>query len=296
MPEPTTPDIEISNTVEPVLQQKGGDWINDLPYRNIRAGGQSIFSFATVLLENKGKWVGQWKQDGNEGVLKLDPVPTPSTVKFSDNEFYDGNLAAVVNGKIIPRDDDEYHTFTSIIENSSGRYYMRAIIPKEGDVPLVSKDGKPLIFRGINRKDMINFLKNGVLSNYQLESDGPTIFAPTDNYFSSNTSAFQYAVEAQFYGVPTFEEPAYVVVMEKPDENVRDIPEAHEVVVQRPVKLEEIKTVYEIKPFKIKSGNIGLWQDDTQQTMRMSDAKDVALDSAPQVECVYKKIDVDSLK
>lgn len=224
----TSPDIDDT------VISKGGAWVNDLPYSEVRAGGLNTFSYATILLDNKDKWIGTWKpEDDKRGYLKLDPVPTASTVRFSDNEFYDDSLAAI---------------------------------------------------------------ENGVLSNYQQESSGAKVFDPSDNYFADNPSAFQYAVEAQFYGVPTFESPAYVIVMEKPKENIREIPEAHEVVVQRPVMLEEIKTIYEIRPFKIKSGNVEMWRDDAERATRMSEGKLEALYQAPQVECVFRKIDVDVLK
>jgi hypothetical protein len=288
----TSPDIDDT------IVDKGGAWVNDLPYSEVRAGGLSTFSYATVLLDNKDKWIGTWKlEDDERGYLRLDPVPTASTVRFSDNEFYDDSLAAIENGAIVAKPSEIYHTFVSEFDLPQNKnLYMRNVFPKEGEVALTSENGRPVIFRGINQKDMLSFLEKGVLSNYQQESSGAKIFDPSDNYFADNPSAFQYAVEAQSYGVPTFESPAYVIVMEKPKENIREIPEAHEVVVQRPVKLEEIKTIYEIRPFKIKSGNVEMWKDDTARVTRMSEGKLEALYQAPQVECVFRKIDVDVLK
>jgi len=324
---PIQPDISLIKKPQSQEIYQNRDWLQTLPYPRI-ISGDGKFSWGNILQMNSDKWHGIYeakKSDYEDGFLTLEPFINENIFSLSPDTFVDTKIAKIdENGNITPKFEEGWKILLPISEVAEApsppfsldqlrdplfeepihsnpnvvAQHIPMCKPKEGEIP-ESKDGVPLIFRGIDYKLMRKFIENGKTRSGEVEQGLPQLDKPHELFFADNSEiAFYYAAWGSGFNQPTFEQPSYVFSIKMPDSDISR-PSKHEVVVntqEEGLRLEDITHIYEIRPYKItRSLAIPLEISHSEKAMRMEEGVgNIFL--APKTFSVYREVKVEDIQ
>jgi lysophospholipase L1-like esterase len=232
------------------------------------------------LAKYSSHWDGKWNSETSE--LTVTPNTTSSTQNVG-NKYYDTDLATVENGVVVPITDSGYHPL-----NRVGGRGNEFDIPKT-EIP--TKIGNTeLLFRGVNYEGMQENLSGGMVTGgiLNVSLGGERIFTADNPDF-----AFGYTVANDYFDIPTFDKPGFVLVIERPG-TVAKVNGA-EVIIDGGISFDKVPYVYEIRPYVIESGKIKLQISADGTHLNLPETLDL-MRTAPKAEFVYRKLSLDEAK
>ncbi len=274
------------------------NWLKALPYPHIISSTDNIFSYGGMIERNADKWYGTYekKEDeyyGQTGVLILEPYVDENITSLPNGYFVDERIAKIEeDGSVVPKFDEGWKKLLPRVDGSDR--YLPLTRPLEGDIP-TEKDGKALIWRGVDYKAMRRFVENNKMRSGEVELGLPQLDSSDELFFANEPwTAFEYA-HGSGYTQPSFEQPSYVIAIKMPDTNV-ELRESSEVVLRTNtgIKLEDIEHLYEVRPYRIKrSREIPVREIPGKNSLAI--LSDDQLHYPPQGESVYREIDIKKL-
>ena len=295
--------IDSNDNLQSSDKVQNRDWLHTLPYPRI-ISGDGRFSFGNIVQMNSDKWHGIYKPQKSEyedGFLTLEPFINKNIFSLSPNTFVDTRIAQIdESGKITPKLEEGWKILLPLLpEWENSEKYHALVRPKEGEIP-ESKDGVPLIFRGIDYKLMRKFIINGKTRSGEVEQGLIQLDLEHQLFFADNPEpAFNYSAWGSGFTQPSFEQPSYVISIKMPDsENITLRPEEHEVILNtyEGINLEDVTHIYEIRPYKIISSmSIPLRISHGEKAMRMEEGVgNIFL--APKTFSVYREVKVEDIQ
>lgn len=268
------------------------NWLNSLPYPKIYqpygTGGDA--NLGETLSLNWYRWLGEY--DKKENTLNLTAAQTEYTNTVG--EFtYDTRFAKIeTDGNIVLIADNPLGFKPAPTENNKlFSYHNTFNQPGYDELPTMHNENK-LIYRGISETDLNKYIKDGFIVTGDLvnkiSQEGQIFFGTEPN------QPFGYAAGGRQFDMASFDHPAYMISIEKPNEVEKRKDEA--VVLKNPIPVEEIVHIYEIRPAAIKTGHIpDVIPNDKSEYLALP-STNITSFCGPKGTFMYKEVSSEELK